>query len=272
MIRIIPLALLVLGTSTLSAQVTIIQWGPSADYVNSNTNFADADTSTQAGTLNGNEGNFRYRSHTTAIMNQTYVNPPPSPNFGWAAGHWQAGGAPNLVVRIGNEDQNNLDSILIANTTSGSGFGVNLLWWNLSEAEDATARVVSTNVQLVADGTAALMAQQGTQWYIANPGAGLTVSDVTTLTWVAYNPVDGSPVSMFANSSGVDTVAALSGSTFGAVTLDNITAMGLYYEFVNDTGARRLSVQEFTVIPEPRVYAALFGLFALGFVAWRRRR
>lgn len=27
-----------------------------------------------------------------------------------------------------------------------------------------------------------------------------------------------------------------------------------------------------TAIPEPRVYAALFGLFALGFVAWRRRR
>ncbi len=27
----------------------------------------------------------------------------------------------------------------------------------------------------------------------------------------------------------------------------------------------------FTVIPEPRVYAALFGLFALGFVVWRRR-
>lgn len=27
----------------------------------------------------------------------------------------------------------------------------------------------------------------------------------------------------------------------------------------------------FTVIPEPRVYAALFGLFALGIVAWRRR-
>ena len=33
-----------------------------------------------------------------------------------------------------------------------------------------------------------------------------------------------------------------------------------------------LNAVQVTPIPEPRVYAALFGLFALGFVAWRRRR
>lgn len=36
--------------------------------------------------------------------------------------------------------------------------------------------------------------------------------------------------------------------------------------------AVRLDNIALTAIPEPRVYAALFGLLALGFVVWRRRR
>ncbi|MCC5839352.1 MAG: hypothetical protein JJT96_04435 [Opitutales bacterium] len=40
------------------------------------------------------------------------------------------------------------------------------------------------------------------------------------------------------------------------------------------TWTSEIRIDNFTVtaIPEPRVYAALFGLFALGFVIWRRRR
>lgn len=37
-------------------------------------------------------------------------------------------------------------------------------------------------------------------------------------------------------------------------------------------GTQGFTVTDLTVIPEPRIYAALFGLFALGFAAWRRRR
>ncbi|MBA4136419.1 MAG: hypothetical protein C0518_03785 [Opitutus sp.] len=53
--------------------------------------------------------------------------------------------------------------------------------------------------------------------------------------------------------------------------------MGLRLYAVTDggagaVGAGMLSYDNFSVIPEPSTYAALFGLGALGFVMWRRRR
>ena len=57
---------------------------------------------------------------------------------------------------------------------------------------------------------------------------------------------------------------AAPGNLFIQSVAFNHTSAGDYSLIFDDLGI--------VVIPEPRVYAALFGLLALGFVAWRRRR
>lgn len=277
MIRLIPLGFLVFGASPLSSQIAIISWGPSNEILDNRfISLPSFTLSDPAGTINGDAGVFRYRSHTTAVLTVTdYDNAPISPNFGVALAAWRpTGGGITIGGRIEGRDANtpNGDFIQISNSTSNSTFGANMVWWELAQAEDATARTISTQAQVGGGTATALMARQGTQWYIANPAAGLNVADITTIAWVAYNPVDGSPVSMFANNPSGDTVGELSALTFSTITLNNITAMGLYQERIGTNSGRSMGITEFTVIPEPRVYAALFGLFALGFVAWRRRR
>lgn len=59
------------------------------------------------------------------------------------------------------------------------------------------------------------MARQDTQWYIANlTSLNIQIEDINALSWVAYSPTDGTPVSMFANNPSGDTVGALSALTF----------------------------------------------------------
>jgi hypothetical protein len=243
-------------------------------------NIQNSATSTPAGTINGSvdidgnpAGTFRYRSHTTAIItNQTYDVAPASPDFGWAIAAWNSGNAPNLLPRIEGRDANPPDGdyILLSNTTSSSTYTANLVWWELPQAEDATARPVSTRAQ-TSGGTFALLVRNGSQWYIGEAGQ-INVTDLTTLNFVPYNPVDGSPVSLFANNPAGDTVGALGDLVFDSVLLNNVTAMGLYHERINTNASRGMQISEFTVIPEPSTYAALFGVLALGLALHFRRR
>ncbi|MCC5840847.1 MAG: PEP-CTERM sorting domain-containing protein [Opitutales bacterium] len=85
--------------------------------------------------------------------------------------------------------------------------------------------------------------------------------------WVQlnYDGALGSASSGFALLSGDISGSALTES----LPAGNITAVGAYLSGPNNAATR---IDDFTVIPEPSTYAALFGLFALGFVAWYRRR
>lgn len=162
------------------------------------------------------------------------------------------------------------DYILLSNTTSSSTYTANLVWWELPQPEDATARSVSTQAQ-TSGGTFALLVRNGSQCYIGEAGQ-INVADLTTLNFVPYHPVDASPVSLFANNPSGDTVGALGDLVFDNVLLNNITAMGLYHERINTNQFRSMQISEFTVIPEPSTYAALFGVLALGLVLRLRRR
>ncbi|MCC5842627.1 MAG: PEP-CTERM sorting domain-containing protein [Verrucomicrobia bacterium] len=118
------------------------------------------------------------------------------------------------------------------------------------------------------------MARQDTQWYIANlTSLNIQIEDINALSWVAYSPTDGTPVSMFANNPSGDTVGALSALTFGSVTLDNVTGFGIYHERINSTQDRNMQVLEFTVtaIPEPGTLA-LVGIALGSLLLFRRRR
>ena len=271
---ILPISLL-LTASVASGQ--ILSWGPSTDILeNRFVSIQNSTTSTPAGTINGSvnaeddpAGTFRYRSHLSAIItNQTYDVAPPSPDFGWAMAAWTPTTAPSVFTRIDGRGEGN-DYIQLSNSTSGSTYTANLVWWALAAPEDATARAVSTQVQ-TSGGTFALMVRNGTQWYIGEANQ-VNVADLTTLNFVAYNPVDGVPVSLYANNPSGDTVGSLSDLTFDSVTLNNITAMGLYHERIGTNNFRNMQISEFTVIPEPSTYATLFGLGALGLFILRRR-
>lgn len=89
-----------------------------------------------------------------------------------------------------------------------------------------------------------------------------------------------SPLSQLSSSDSVGLVYSMSGViaaltthtiTFGSATTSWDTAiLGNLGPFEFAPG--ETSLHQLTPIPEPRVYAAVLGFLALGFVAWRRRK
>ncbi|MCD8482913.1 MAG: PEP-CTERM sorting domain-containing protein [Verrucomicrobia bacterium] len=75
-------------------------------------------------------------------------------------------------------------------------------------------------------------------------------------------------------SLGTQAIGAGSGNVMTFVGNQSLAA-GTYLlqiSFSNKGRNERASIDDLTMIPEPSTYAALFGLLALGFVAWRRRK
>ena len=59
--------------------------------------------------------------------------------------------------------------------------------------------------------------------------------------------------------------------------LNNVVGLGIWFDNVRAGDATSgmgfyVTDIQLTAIPEPRTYAALFGLLALGAVVWRRRK
>ncbi|MCC5789960.1 MAG: S8 family serine peptidase [Opitutales bacterium] len=227
----------------------LISWGLSHDILEDSwTNIGNTSTSTPSGNINGTSGTFRYRSHTTAIVTNTnYDNPPESPDFGYAVAQWNSGGAPGMHLRVEGRDSNAPDGdfIQLNNTTGGSNYGAALVWWELDEPHHAGQ--VPVAVQSLAEGgTFALAVRNGSQWYLGEAGE-TVVDDLGDIQWTAYNPVDGTPQSLFANHTGSDTVGDLADLTFVNMTFDDITAMGLYSERIDTTQNREIKIRQFSV-------------------------
>ncbi|MCC5789961.1 MAG: S8 family serine peptidase [Opitutales bacterium] len=223
---------------------TLVSWGPSTEtLLNRWTDIGNNSTSTPTGSINGNSGTFRYRSHTTAIVtNNSYDNPPESPHFGYAIAQWNSGGAPGMHLRLEGRDSNAPDGdfIQLNNTTGGSNYGAALVWWELDEPHHAGQ--VPVAVQTMAEGeTFALAVRNGAQWYLGEAGQ-TDVGHLGDIQWTAYTPSDGNPQSLFANHSGPDTIGALSALTFEEITFDNITALGLYGERIDTTNGREIKI------------------------------
>jgi hypothetical protein len=89
----------------------------------------------------------------------------------------------------------------------------------------------------------------------------IVLADPTSTNWFAYDPDASLSVIGGAASPDLNNVVGL-GIWFDNVRAGDATSgMGFY---VTDI--------QLTAIPEPRTYAALFGLLALGAVVWRRRK
>ncbi len=108
----------------------------------------------------------------------------------------------------------------------------------------------------------------GSTFYISE-STSATLTDPNSATWAVYNPTN--------TLRGFDFTT--DASEFSTVTFSDVQAVGfLNYSFGNDgqvvTGRMWSTIGnvEIAAIPEPRVYAAIFGLAALGLVLLRRRR
>ncbi|MCC5789963.1 MAG: PKD domain-containing protein [Opitutales bacterium] len=224
---------------------TLISWGPGTDIHDSWTTIGDDSTDEIPGGINGNNGGFTYRSHTTAIVTNTnYTNPPDSPDFGHASSHWESGGSPNVRYRIEGREEGG-DFIQINNFSSGSNYGANLVWWELDQAHD-TSELPLRVISQTEGGDFALAVLNDGQWYLGEVGQ-TNVDSLDDIDWVPYHPVDGNPHTMFANYGGGDTIGSLAGLTFAPETFDAITALGIYNERIDETQGRDMKIREFTV-------------------------
>ncbi|MCC5804894.1 MAG: hypothetical protein JJU00_01080 [Opitutales bacterium] len=68
-------------------------------------------------------------------------------------------------------------------------------------------------------------------------------------------------------------VAGGGSSVSSSTVLENVSGIGIFsiFEDRNWMADNGTYVDSFTVIPEPRIYAAILGLTALGLILWRRR-
>lgn len=86
----------------------------------------------------------------------------------------------------------------------------------------------------------------------------------TTVAWTPLMGVTGGDLDPEEGWLGWYNVAP---SATGEITI-NVNA-----DYLSNSASRgALNAMQITAVPEPSAYAALFGLFALGFVIWRRRR
>lgn len=89
----------------------------------------------------------------------------------------------------------------------------------------------------------------------------LSIADAADATWLSFDPeVSYSAIGGAANPD-----------------LSRVTGVGIWFENERAGGSNlglgfHVTGIEITAIPEPSTYAMLFGLFTLGFVAWRRRK
>ncbi|MCC5838843.1 MAG: PKD domain-containing protein [Opitutales bacterium] len=233
---------------------TRVSWGPSTEILDDRwMNIGNTATSTPAGSIAGNEGTFRYRSHTTAVVtNMTYDNPPESPHFGYAISQWQPGSAPNVFLRIEGRGTDG-DHILFNNSASGSTYGATLAWWELDQPHNAAAIPLEVEALVSGAGAWAIAVRDGEQWYLGQPGQ-INVPSLDAIQWTPYNPVHGDPLRLFANVTGPDTAAPLALRDFESRVFGNITAIGLYSERVATAQGRSVQIRGFNVrpgVPEP---------------------
>ncbi|MCC5842506.1 MAG: PEP-CTERM sorting domain-containing protein [Opitutales bacterium] len=124
-------------------------------------------------------------------------------------------------------------------------------------------------------------------WYVSNPVLSINVAarnqewhrDVIQASgdWIrmpSYNFATGAFQWPSSSSDKTEAdFAAYADYTFflGALPEGTVHGFGL---FVDNRAGGNMRIDNYTItaIPEPTTYAAIFGLFALGFIAWRRRR
>lgn len=72
---------------------------------------------------------------------------------------------------------------------------------------------------------------------------------------------------------GVQSIGAGAGPLVSASSVTSLS-QGTYLMQIQLSGQsdQRAAIDDLTMVPEPSTYAALFGILALGFVAWRRRK
>lgn len=84
---------------------------------------------------------------------------------------------------------------------------------------------------------------------------------------------DGTVEFADAVSVGSGVIGAGAGPVVSTSTITTINPGTYLLEIrLSGQGGQRASIDDLALIPEPSTYAALFGLLALGLVAWRRRR
>ncbi|MCC5807253.1 MAG: PEP-CTERM sorting domain-containing protein [Opitutales bacterium] len=117
---------------------------------------------------------------------------------------------------------------------------------------------------------------------------GLTAGEPVTFVYDSINLTGPGPAGGFKwEAWGNNALVGNTGDTFPSVIGTGTTWETYTYDWVLPAGTDKLifvplwaggdnpstiGFDNVGVIPEPSTYAALFGLFALGFVAWRRRR
>ena len=138
----------------------------------------------------------------------------------------------HLALRLNGNDYTFADTVDLSNATTGDSDGWILLAMTFSVADD-TARVY-TGREFTDN-----------SWTISEVGS-VTVAASTSLTSAARDMI------------------------FGGFQHGNVNPLANYDDFRLYDGV--LDTDALSAIPEPSTYAALFGLLAIGFVAWRRRR
>lgn len=120
-----------------------------------------------------------------------------------------------------------------------------------------------------------LMVRDGAgDWYLSasRQASGTNTLQINAATeeWHAYDPV--------ADSMFYDRPALESGASISGTMITDITAFGVLYQSELFDGTadthfsqHQLDALQFQVIPEPRYYAALFGMLALALIITRRR-
>jgi hypothetical protein len=300
-IPLLATACLVTVAAATSANATIIvSWGPGDDILSGGDSVRqDLPNRSQ---LNGNFGigdpnvddrvNYNLFSNTTLLSPfysgpvSAYGNTPASPEFRIAGAMYEEDGAPeggptntaSWRWRVRNNALGGNDAIMAESGSSGSTYGVYAIWWDNS---NFVGSFQNSNVDLSAfpvgsvsatatvnrDGVR-LMIQNDGQWYISDAASssGQLSVDFDSAAWLAYNP-DTTHTSLWASGS-VGTPA----SGFSATPdFDKVSAIGVYWERIDDNSTREFLMSEFTVVPEPSTYAIWAGMLALGIVALRSR-
>ena len=272
-IRIVSSISLLLGASAaVASPLTIVNFG--GDYVDANVNFSRGWTGTVGG-----------------VGTVAFDNSQPLLNLGGSATVYGAayrevsdGGNANLVNNDnwdGTNDVLQLDGRVV-NTDGPRPFAAMFYWRkpDFLNGGDATTLSIGSGAQLTfraADGQAGgydmhwlVQGGNGT-FYVSQTGITLpggnafqthTADGATLLSldWVAYDPTS----SIYLNPGSASTVVP---------DFSDVIAVGLYAHNAIYGGRVQARVTQFEAIaiPEPSVYAALFGMLAVGFVLWRRR-
>jgi hypothetical protein len=257
--KYIPTLALLAAATGLSAQ-NLATFG--GDYVTANT------------TLQGNDAtgiaNNVFSPTTVRSPAANYSGPVFYAGMGLIGAPGISGGNTNILQHVdGDRIQFGLSGGNTARTlVSLTMFNVSG-WDSGNQQLTLTAKVIPTSGLDMLSNDVRLVVRSGSDYFVSNngfsvPAAGeLTNVTIDASSWLAYTP-ETSILGAFDTNvvNGLTAIDAV-GIYIKVNTFDQATSYSL---------RTNIASLEVTAVPEPSTYAALAGLLALGFVAWRRRR